>query len=232
MGYVSQIETMGLVDGPGIRTVIFLSGCHLRCLYCHNPEMWHLKQGTPMSPEQIVDLAKRYKNYYGKEGGVTFSGGEPLLQPTFLIQTMQLCHQNGINTCLDTAGVGTKYDEEVLQHTDLVILDIKSSMAGRYQYITSKDIKTFNKFLALCQKLHKPLWLRQVIVPGINDTPEAILALNDFIKTIDNVQKVELIPYHTYGKEKYHKLGLDYPLANTPAMDLDKLQELNKLLNN
>lgn len=230
MGIVNKIETMGLVDGPGIRTVVFLSGCQLRCLYCHNPEMFNGKNGTEMTSKQLVDKIKRYKNYFGKNGGVTFSGGEPLLQPDFLIETMKLCHKEGINTCLDTAGVGTIKDEEVLKHTDLVILDIKSTTPDRYKYITGRNIRKFEKFLNLCQKHNKKLWLRQVIVPGINDTKENIKSLKKYIKKIKNVEKIELLPYHTYGKKKYDELNLLYLLENTKPMDLDKLKKLEEYL--
>lgn len=230
MGYINSIETMGLVDGPGIRTVIFLSGCKLRCLYCHNPEMLELKSGKAVSPKDIVDTLKNYKNYYGENGGVTFSGGEPLLQPDFLIETMKLCHEEGINTCLDTAGCGTSKDEEVLKYTDLVILDIKACNAELYNKITRAKMDNFNKFLKLCQKLNKPLWLRQVIVPGINDTEESILELKAFINRLNNVEKVELIPYHTYGEEKYDKLQLKYPLKGTKALEVETLQKLENIL--
>lgn len=230
MGYINSIETMGLVDGPGIRFVVFMQGCHLRCLYCHNPETWTLKGNLQMTPKELVDKIKRYKPYFEDNGGVTFSGGEPLLQPDFLIETMKLCHEEGINICLDTAGYGTDKDEEVLKYTDLVLLDVKATNNALYKKITGKDINVVNEFIDLCNKMNKKMWIRMVIVPGINDNKESILELNEYLKKINNVEKIELIPYHTFGEEKYKKLGLKYRLEGLKAMDLNKIEELSKYL--
>ena len=160
MGYINSIETMGLVDGPGIRFVVFMQGCTLRCLYCHNPETWNLKKGLEISPEKLVEKIKRYKPYFEDTGGVTFSGGEPLLQPEFLIETMRLCKKNNIHTCLDTAGVGTSKDEEVLKYTDLVILDIKGTTQEEYKKMTGQSMEKVNTFIELCNKMNKKMWLR------------------------------------------------------------------------
>ncbi len=230
MGYINSIETMGLVDGPGIRFVVFMQGCHLRCLYCHNPETWTLKGKFQMTPKELVGKIKRYKPYFEDNGGVTFSGGEPLLQPDFLIETMKLCYEEGINICLDTAGYGTDKDEEVLKYTDLVLLDVKATNNALYKKITGKDINVVNKFIDLCNKMNKKMWIRMVIVPGINDNKESILELNEYLKKINNVEKIELIPYHTFGEEKYKKLGLKYRLEGLKAMDLNKIEELSKYL--
>ncbi len=230
MGYINSIETMGLVDGPGIRFVVFMQGCCLRCLYCHNPETWKLKSGLQMTPTELVEKAKRYKPYFEDNGGITFSGGEPLLQPEFLIETMKLCKKNHIHICLDTAGVGTNKDAEVLKYTDLVILDIKGTNQKEYKKITKHSIDKVEKFITLCNKMNKKMWVRQVIIPGINDNKESIFELKEYIKKIKNVEKIELIPYHTYGEEKYKKLGLKYPLTGFLAMDESKLNELKKIL--
>lgn len=230
MGYINSIETMGLVDGPGIRFVVFMQGCLLRCLYCHNPETWNVKSGKEISPAELVDKIKRYKPYFEDNGGVTFSGGEPLLQPDFLIETMKLCKKNNIHTCLDTAGVGTNKDKDVLKYTDLVILDIKATNNTLYKKITGHSIDKVEKFIDICNKLNKKMWLRQVIVPGINDNEESILELKKYIKKINNVEKVELIPYHTYGEDKYKKLDLKYPLESVEPMNETKLNKLNELL--
>ena len=230
MGYINSIETMGLVDGSGIRFVVFMQGCTLRCLYCHNPETWTLKNGIEITPEELIEKIKRYKPYFEDNGGVTFSGGEPLLQPDFLIETMKLCKNNNIHICLDTAGVGTTKDEEVLKYTDLVILDVKATTEEDYKKITSIPIKRVENFVRLCNKMNKKMWLRQVIVPGINDDEESILKLKEYIKKIKNIEKVELIPYHTYGSDKYKKLGLIYPLEGVPAMAEEKLDKLRKIL--
>lgn len=231
-GNINSIETMGLVDGPGIRMVIFLQGCPLRCLFCHNPETWNTKENMIMTPEEVLKKVLRYKNYFGNEGGITFSGGEPLLQPEFLLETLKLCKENGINTALDTAGVNNNIGnkEEILKYVDLVIWDIKAIDKEEYKKMTSKEIDESLEFLALCQKLNKKMWLRQVIVPGINDTKEYILKLKNFIKPLKNIKKVELLPYHVLGVEKYKKLGLKYRLEGVDAMDVKRCKELEKIL--
>jgi len=229
IGYIDSLETMGLVDGPGIRFVVFLKGCKLRCLFCHNPETWTFKDALEITSEELLKKILKYKNYY-KDGGVTFSGGEPLLQPDFLIDILKKCKMVNLHTALDTSGVGIGKYEEILKYTDLVILDIKAIDDEGFTYITGHNIDEFNKFLDICQKLNKKIWFRQVIVPGINDTEEYILKLKEFIKNIKNVEKIELLPYHLYGIDKYEKLGIEYKLKNTKAMDIEKCNELYKLL--
>lgn len=229
-GYIESVETMGLVDGPGIRFVVFLQGCPLRCLYCHNPETWALRKEHPTTPEELVKKILRYKPYFEEEGGVTFSGGEPLNQPEFLLECLKLCKKEGIHTCLDTSGVGKALQEEILSYVDLVILDIKAIDPEEYQKITSKKIEKSLEFLDLCQRLNKKMWLRQVIVPGINDDEEHILKLKKFMKPLKNIERVELLPYHLYGVEKYKKLGIPYRLDGVKPMDVDKCSRLQKLL--
>jgi len=229
-GKVASIETMGLVDGPGIRTVIFLQGCPLRCLYCHNPEMQDFTtEVTEYTPKQIVEILKKYKPYYKEDGGVTFSGGEPLSQGKFLLETMKLCKKEGINICLDTSGVGENYNE-ILDYTDLVIMDIKACDKDLYNKITSLNIEKSLKFFDECQKKNKKMWLRQVIVPGINDDKKHILELKKFIKPLKNIEKVELLPYHTMAREKYKRLNRGYPLGNIPEMDKQKCKWLETLM--
>lgn len=231
-GSIDSVETMGLVDGPGIRYVVFLQGCKLRCLFCHNPETWKMEEKNMTTAEELIDKIKRYKNYFGKEGGVTFSGGDPLCQPEFLLECLKKCKQEGIHTCLDTSGVGCNKElyPEILSYTDLVILDIKAVTPEAYKKMTGYPMKDFSEFLELCQKLEKKLWLRQVIVPGINDTEEYILELKKYIKNIKNVERVELLPYHLYGVEKYKKLGISYRLDGVPAMKKEDLDKLNQIL--
>ena len=228
-GRISDIETMGLVDGPGMRLVLFLSGCKLRCLYCHNPETWTAEGSKEISPEAVLGKYKKYSNYYGENGGVTFSGGEPLLQSEFVLETIKLLKENNIHTAIDTAGVAENY-EEILKLVDLVILDIKAIDAKEYEYVTGGNLEKQKDFLEDCVRLNKKLWLRQVIVPGINDDEEHIKNLKDFIKDIPNVERVELLPYHSMGKEKYKKLGIDYKLVDTPDMDIEKCKILQNLL--
>lgn len=229
IGYLDSIETMGLVDGPGVRVVVFMQGCPLRCIFCHNPETWKIDKKNPIKPEELIKIIKRYKNYFGKNGGVTFSGGEPLTQNKFLLETLKLCKKENINTCLDTSGVGNNY-EEILEYVDLVIWDIKAVDSENYKKITGYDINDSLKFLNYCQKIGKKMWLRSVIVPGINDTEEYILKLAEFIKPLHNIEKVELLPYHTNGVKKYKDLDIPYKLGNTKSMDIEICNSLEKLL--
>lgn len=229
-GKITDIETMGSADGPGVRLVLFMSGCKMRCLYCHNPETWDMAGfRQEISSQQVLDMYNKYKLYYGKNGGVTFSGGEPLLQPEFLLETIKLLKQHNIHTALDTAGVGENY-EQVLNLVDLVILDVKAVDEAEYKYITGHDMRNFNEFLAKCQQLDKKLWLRQVIVPNINDDEGHILRLKQFVSGLKNVEKVELLPYHSMGKSKYDKMGFKYRLDGTPDMDKNECRRLEQLL--
>ncbi|MFA5408873.1 MAG: pyruvate formate-lyase-activating protein, partial [Bacilli bacterium] len=216
-GKIKQIETMGSVDGPGIRVVIFMQGCSLRCLFCHNPEMWNLDGGESYTPKDILNTVLKYKNYFGSNGGVTFSGGEPLMQPAFLKECLHLCKKAGINTCLDTAGVGPDlYTKEILSDVDIVIFDVKALNDHKYREMTNNAIDRSLTFLSICQSLDKRLWIRNVIVPGINDTKDYIASLADFIKHFKNIERVELLPYHTMGVSKYEELHLDYILGDVP----------------
>jgi pyruvate formate lyase activating enzyme len=165
IGRVSKIETLGLVDGPGVRIVIFLSGCPLRCKYCHNPEMWDINSGKEYTSIELLSIILKYKNYFGNDGGVTFSGGEPLLQSEFLLEVLKLCKENNINTALDTSGC--IINEEVLNYVDLVLLDIKALDNNSYQDLTGKTIDNNLKFLELIKNINKRLWLRCVIVSRV-----------------------------------------------------------------
>jgi len=229
-GYINSIETMGLVDGPGIRVVVFLQGCKLRCSFCHNPETWQLKKGTETTPDEIVTMLRKYRNYFENSGGVTFSGGEPLLQPEFLIETLSLCKKAGIHTCIDTAGIGVGKYDEILKYVDLVILDIKALNEDDFKKITLGDFSEYLKFLDACMRNNKKLWLRQVVVPGINDTFEYMEKLADFVKEISNVEKVQLLPYHTLGVDKYEKLKTPYRLKDVPDFDKDYCNKLEEYL--
>lgn len=230
IGNIHSIETMGLLDGPGIRVVVFLQGCPLRCLYCHNPDTWSKEEKLSMTSEELVKLILRYKNYFDNNGGVTFSGGEPLFQSPFLLEVLKLCKQFSIHTCLDTSGVGGTMNEEILKYTDLVIFDIKALDEEGYLEMTGHNIEESLSFLKLCQKLNKPLWLRHVIVPTINDNEEHILKLKKFIKPLKNIEKIELLPYHLLGVNKYKELKMPYRLEGIKAMSKKRCQELYKLL--
>ena len=229
-GKITNIETMGSADGPGVRLVIFLAGCKLRCLYCHNPETWNMSNFTQIiSPEEVLKLYNKYKIYYGDKGGVTFSGGEPLLQSQFLLDCVKLLKENHIHVALDTAGVGEEY-HELLKLIDLVILDVKAVDDKEYKLITGREMFEFNAFLESCQKLNKKLWLRQVIVPNLNDDEEHILKFKEFSSKIRNVERIELLPYHSMAKSKYEQLNIEYRLKSYPDMDKDKCNELEKIL--
>lgn len=231
-GSIDSIETMGLVDGPGIRFVVFLQGCRLRCLFCHNPETWDMKEKNLTTPEELIAKIKRYKNYFGKEGGVTFSGGEPLCQPEFLLEALKLCKSEGIHTCLDTSGVGVNPNlhEEILNYTDLVIFDVKALDKENYEKMAGQKINDSLEFLELCQEMEKKMWIRQVIVPTLNNEKEYILKLKEFIKPLKNIERVELLPYHLYGVDKYKKLGLPYRLEGIPALQKKDLESLESIL--
>ena len=232
-GYIHSIETMGLVDGPGIRVVVFMQGCPLRCLFCHNPETWNKKSDNKMTSKEIVDEVRKYRPYIEKDGGVTFSGGEPLLQTEYLLEMLKMCKNAGLHTCIDTSGTGynKEYLDEVLKYTDLVILDIKAIDDISYKEMTGKEIDEFNYFVERLNKSNNKVWLRQVIVPNINDNEEYILKLKKYIKKIKNIEKVELLPYHSMGIEKYKKLNLKYRLIDTLDMDKEKCKKLEELLN-
>jgi pyruvate formate lyase activating enzyme len=231
IGYINKIETFATVDGPGIRTLFFLSGCLLRCLYCHNPETWQQASGIQMDTDKLLNLVKRYKPYYGEVGGVTFSGGEPLMQAAYLNDALKLLKNAGINTCLDTSGYSrSPLLPEILSHTDLVIYDIKAANPELYKKITGQDMQVTRDFLELAQSLNVKFWIRQVVVPGLNDTIENIEETARLIASIKNVEKIELLPYHTLGSSKYKKLDYQYPLEGVEAMNPDKLKELSELL--
>jgi pyruvate formate lyase activating enzyme len=231
IGFINKIETFATVDGPGIRTLFFLSGCPLRCLYCHNPETWQQATGIQMDTLKLLNLVKRYKPYYGETGGVTFSGGEPLMQAAYLNDSLKVLKEAGINTCLDTSGYSkSPLLPEILSHTDLVIYDIKAANPELYQKITGQDMQVTSDFLDLAQSLNVKFWLRQVIVPGLNDNEVNIDETAKLIASIKNVEKIELLPYHTLGLSKYKKLEINYPLEGVEAMSPDKLKVLSDLL--
>lgn len=224
-GSINSIETFGLVDGPGIRVVVFLNGCSLRCKYCHNPEMF--KMGEPnTTPEEILNKILKYRTYFKNTGGVTFSGGEPLLQPDFLIETMQLLKKEGIHIALDTAGVGISKVKEVLKLVDLVILDIKHINDEGYFDITGSKIDKVNDFIKLLNESKKDVWIRQVIIPGVNDNVDYLIGLKKYLNNIKNVKRIDFLPYHRMGREKYLKLGLEYPYEDKDDMNVDKCKKL------
>lgn len=234
-GRIHSIESMGLVDGPGIRTVVFLQGCALRCRYCHNPDTWAHDGGKTMTPEALVKKLSRFKSYFDASGGgVTFSGGEPLQQPEFLAEVLGLCKEAGIHTCIDTAGVGRGDYEAILDHTDLVLYDVKHFTPQGYQTVTGMPMEETLRFLDAAQRHGTPLWVRHVVVPGLTDGEEHIRGLARYVQTLRNVQKVELLGYHLLGREKYRVSHIPYPLEGVPALPQAELaryqNELDEIL--
>lgn len=230
LGSVNSIETFGLVDGPGIRTVIFLNGCNLRCKFCHNPEMWKIGE-LNYTPEDILKKVLRNKPYFKNNGGVTFSGGEPLLQYDFLVETCKLLKKENIHIAIDTAGIGLGNYEELLNTVDMVLLDIKHITKEGYKDITGQDyMDKFMDFVEAINKTNVEVWIRQVIVPGIHDNTDYLHDLKTFIKkNIKHVTRVDFLPYHKLGSEKYVTLGIPYPYQDVPEMDKNKSDELYKL---
>ena len=226
-GAVDSIETFGLVDGPGIRTVVFLSGCKLRCKYCHNPEMW-IRGEYNYTPEELANKILKNKNYFMRNGGVTFSGGEPLFQSEFIIEVSKILKREHIHIALDTSGVGNGNYEEILKYVDLVLFDIKHTDRDKYKELTGMGIDNSLEFREALNKSGKDVWIRQVIVPGITDNDLYLRSLVRDIKSIKNVKKIEFLPFHNMAINKYEKLGIDYPYKGKMAMDKDKCNELYK----
>lgn len=231
-GRLHSIETFGAVDGPGIRTVFFLQGCPARCIYCHNPDSWGAGKNETITIEEAVHTAKRGKPYYGREGGVTFSGGEPLLQGEFLIEAMDALAEEGIRSVIDTSGTWVdEFTKPAIERSQLLLLDIKHSDPEPFRAITGLSQDTLYRVIDLANEADKPLWIRQVIVPGINDTEENVEALKEFVKArVKNLYHIELLGYHNMAIEKWDKLGLPYKLRDVPPMDRGRLARLSQLL--
>ena len=225
-GYIHSKESFGTVDGPGIRYVLFMQGCPMRCLYCHNPDTWQIGIGQEVTAEEIIQNWKKNQSFY-RNGGITVTGGEPLLQIDFLIELFRLAKKEGIHTCIDTSGItysetNTQYIEKLdtlMQYTNLVMLDIKHIDPIRHKELTSKDnagILAFAKYLA---SKHIPLWIRHVIVEGYTDDPTYLYKLGEFIGKLSNLEALDVLPYHTMGQSKYEELGIDYPLKGLHSLD-------------
>ena len=224
---IDSIETFGLVDGPGIRVVIFFNGCKLRCKYCHNPEMWKMGKKN-YTPEELVEKIKRSKPYFQEKGGVTFSGGEPLLHSDFLIETAKLLKKENIHIALDTSGVGNGNYEELLKYIDLILLDIKHTEPKEYQEITGRKMEEIEHFIETLNRSNKKVWIRQVIIPDITDTKEYIDNLVNYLTKIKNIERVDFLPFHRLGREKYLSLGIPYPYEDKNEMDKEKCNRLYK----
>lgn len=234
---VHSIETFGSVDGPGLRYILFLKGCRLRCAFCHNADTWDLNSKDQRSADEILDHAERYRSYWGSEGGITVSGGEPLLQMDFLIELFKKAKQRNINTCIDTAGEPftkegewfTKF-EELMHYTDILLVDIKHIDRNKHIRLTGKPNDNILEMFHYLSDINKPIWIRQVLVPGWTDDIEDLKKTRAFIETLSNVKKIEILPYHNMGAYKWEKLGMKYPLEGVEAPDKDSIELADKVL--
>lgn len=229
---VHSVESFGTVDGPGIRFVLFLQGCHLQCKYCHNRDTWDMKGGSYKSLDDIFNKIMNYKNYIFPNGGVTITGGEPLLQAKFIFELFSKLKEQHIHTCIDTSGMValTEDIKKVLSVTDLVLLDIKQIDDEKCKNLVGKSNKLELEFAKYLSDNNIKMWIRQVLVPGYTDDKNDLLQLKNFISTLKTVQKVELLPYHNLGRYKWEKLGITYPLEGvSPASDED-VEKAKKIL--
>lgn len=231
-GNIHSIQTLGTVDGPGVRCVVFFQGCPLRCACCHNPDTWKKGEGTPFTAEELLEKILRIKPYFGKDGGVTLSGGEPLLQPEFAAELLQLCRQNGIHTALDTSGcIFNDHSKKLIELSDLILLDIKFKNEDLYQNYTGGSLKTVLEFLRFSKSMKKTVWIRQVILPGINDAEQDITELCELLKPFQCIEKLELLPFRKLCLEKYRMLGIPFVFETLPEADPQAVVELQALVN-
>lgn len=233
LGNVHSYESFGTVDGPGIRYVVFLQGCPLRCKFCHNPDTWDIKgKNKLVSPREVYEELVKYKSFFGKEGGLTVSGGEPLLQSDFVLELFKICKENNIHTTLDTSGyIFNDKVKEILKYTDLILLDIKSIDEKIYKELTGVELKNTLDFLNYLKEIKKDVWIRHVIVPGITDDDELLRKLAKYLENFENIKKIELLPYHTLGVFKYEQLKMSYPLLGTKPLSEERLLAAKKIFN-
>ena len=237
-GYVHSVETFGLVDGPGVRYVLFLQGCAMRCRYCHNPETWAFTRDTAKTPQQAFDAAWRYHNYWRSNGGLTISGGEPLLQLDFVSEVFRLAHAKGVHTALDTSGQPFRPGDEawlarfdaLLDNTSLVILDLKEMDEEKHRALTGHGNANILAMARYVAARGVPLWIRHVLVPGLTDDAEGLRALDAFLKTLPTLRRVEVLPYHTLGLFKWQNLGIPYTLEGVPTPTAEQVAAAEELL--
>lgn len=233
-GRIHSTESFGTVDGPGVRFVIFFQGCPMRCLYCHNPDTWEVKGGTEMTAEELLAQYERNQSFY-KSGGLTTTGGEPLMQLPFLTELYQKAKNRGIHTCLDTSGIVYRESrkeefQELFKVTDLVLLDIKHSIPEEHIKLTGQKQEAVLAFAKALEEAEVPMIIRHVVVPGITDTEEELTTLGHLIGGLRNLKGLEVLPYHTMGKVKYEQMNYDYPLKDVPDMDKAKAREARKVI--
>lgn len=226
-GRIHSVQSLGAVDGPGLRYVVFMQGCPLRCVYCHNPDTWNPDGGTEINTSTLVKKIMRYQPYFQKNGGVTVSGGEPLLQWEFVAELFRDLRMQGIHTALDTSGIASKEAAEaVLKHTDLVLADLKFTTDAEYLRYTGGTLHTVQRFLEQTAQMQIPLWIRHVVVPRINDNLNDMCRVRKIARQYPNLKKIEWLPFHNLCKEKYETMGISFPLADTEAMEQQRLDEL------
>lgn len=231
-GYIHSKESFGTVDGPGVRYVLFMQGCPLRCIYCHNPDTWQIDGGTPVTVDEIIDEFNKNRPFY-KNGGITVTGGEPLLQTDFLIELFKEAKTENIHTCIDTSGIVYNPENEdylkkldtLLDYTDLVMLDIKHIDAVKHKEMTGADNKNILAFAKHLESKSIPLWVRHIIIEGYTDNPDELIRLGEFIGGLKNLKALDVLPYHTMGVGKYKELGLAYPLEGMEALPVSKAVE-------
>jgi pyruvate formate lyase activating enzyme len=236
-GYVHSLETFGSVDGPGVRFLIFLSGCALRCQFCHNPDTWDKNSGTAYTADELLAKAVRYRAYWGKEGGITVSGGEPLLQIDFLLELFTKAKEMGIHTVIDTAGnpftrkepFFSKF-EKLMQVTDLLLLDIKHIDEEQHKLLTGKTNQNILDMARYLSDIGKPVWIRHVLVPERSDQDEYLDRLHEFLVTLKNVERVEVLPYHTLGEYKWEQMGIPYPLKGIDPPTKERIRNAEERL--
>lgn len=227
---VHSYESMGTFDGPGLRLVVFLQGCPFRCLYCANPDTIEIQGGTPTTLQEIKDMAVSQKPFFGKKGGITFSGGEPTLQAEALVPLFQELKQEGIHICLDSnGGLWNSHVEELLTLTDLVLLDVKQFHPERHKLLTGRSNEQTLRTAQWLEEHQRPFWLRYVLVPGYSDFEADIRALGEHFKAYKQVQRVEILPYHRLGVHKYEAMGLDYQLMDVKENTPEQLLHAEKL---
>lgn len=236
-GFVHSIESFGSVDGPGIRFLIFLQGCPMRCQFCHNPDSWKTGVGEEWYADDLLDKAERFRSYWGDNGGITVSGGEALLQIDFLLELFEKAHQRGINTCLDTSaqlftqkGAFFEKFERLMQVTDTILLDIKHIDDEEHRKLTRHSNQNILDCARYLSDIKKPVWIRHVLIPGITDKDEYLVQLRDFLKALNNIQRIDVLPYHTMGIYKYEKLGIDYPLKEINPPSSDRVENAKRIL--
>ena len=236
-GYIHSTESFGSVDGPGVRFIIFVSGCPMRCQFCHNPDTWNMNDGEKTEVEALVKKALRCKPYWKNGGGVTVSGGEPLMQIDFLIELFKQLKSEGVHTVIDTSGAPFTREEpffskfeELMSLTDLLLVDIKHIDAEKHKELTGRPNENILDMLKYLSDINKPVWIRHVLVPGVSDNDEYLTKTREFIDTLTNVEKVEVLPYHTLGVPKWEKLGYEYKLGDTKTPSAERIANANKLL--